>query len=45
MYVGLGDTLGGSEYGIYFGLKHEMKFSRFICDLLSIEKCLKKIIN
>jgi hypothetical protein len=36
MYIGLGDTLGNSEYGIWFGLKHATLFSKYICNLLSI---------
>ena len=33
-YIGLGDTLGSSEYGIYFGMKTNMEFSRQICHLI-----------
>ena len=29
----LGDSLGGTEYGIIFGMKHSIEFSRFICNL------------
>jgi len=38
MYIGLGDTLGGSEYGIYFGLKTGIIFSKYICNLISTVK-------
>ena len=34
LYIGLGDTLGSSEYGIYFGMKHSILFSKYICNLL-----------
>ena len=39
-YIGLGDTLGNSEYGIYFGLKHAILFSKHVCNLLSTVKYL-----
>jgi hypothetical protein len=34
IYIGLGDTLGNSEYGIFFGLKDNILFSKYICNLL-----------
>lgn len=39
-YIGLGNTLGYSEYGIYFGLRSGILFSRYICNLLPINKYL-----
>ena len=33
--VRLGDSLGGTEYGIHFGMKHSIEFSRHICHLMS----------
>ena len=33
-YIGLGDTLGNSEYGIYFGMKSNILFSEYICRLI-----------
>lgn len=41
MYIGMGDTLGASEYGIYFGLNAEIQFSKFICNLIPIVKYLE----
>ena len=39
-YIGLGDTLGSTEYGIKFGLKTNILFSKHICNLLSSVKYL-----
>jgi hypothetical protein len=36
IYVGLGDTLGNSEYGIYFGLNTAIKFSKWVCNNVKI---------
>ncbi len=36
LYCGLGDTLGSSEYGIYFGMKDSVAFSQYVCNLLGI---------
>jgi hypothetical protein len=36
LYIGLGDTLGGSEYGIYFGMASNIIFSKYICNLISL---------
>jgi hypothetical protein len=33
--IRLGDSLGGTEYGIVFGMKHSIEFSKHICHLLS----------
>lgn len=33
-YFGIGDTLGNSEWGIWFGMKHSILLSRHICHLL-----------
>jgi len=33
-YIGLGDTLGNSEYGIRFGMSSSMLFSKYICRLI-----------
>jgi hypothetical protein len=33
--IRLGDSLGGTEYGIVFGMKHSIEFSKHICQLLS----------
>jgi hypothetical protein len=33
--IRVGDSLGGTEYGIMFGMKHSIEFSRHICNLLS----------
>jgi len=33
--IRLGDSLGGTEYGIVFGMKHSIMFSKHICNLLS----------
>lgn len=41
-YIGLGDTLGTSEYGIFFGLKHAILFSKYICNLFSTVQYLEK---
>jgi len=41
MYIGLGETLGGSEYGIYFGMKHGIQFSKYICNLITTVKYLE----
>jgi len=41
IYIGLGDTLGNSEYGIFFGLNTGIQFSKFICNLIQIVKYLK----
>jgi hypothetical protein len=38
IYIGLGDTLGNSEYGIYFGMKSSMELSKHICHLLHLFK-------
>lgn len=35
MYIGLGNTLGTSEYGIYFGMKDSILLSKQICHLLA----------
>lgn len=35
MYVGLGNSLGLSEFGIYFGLEKGMFFAKYVCNLLS----------
>jgi hypothetical protein len=43
MYIGMGDTLGASEYGIYFGLNAGIQFSKFICNLIPIVKYLKTL--
>ena len=32
--IRLGDSLGGTEYGIIFGMKHSIEFSKYICNLL-----------
>lgn len=37
MYIGLGDTLGGSEYGIYFGMKSSMLLAKHIIHLLYVD--------
>ena len=34
-YIGLGDTLGGTDLGIWFGMKHSILLSKHICNLLS----------
>jgi len=31
----VGDSLGSTEYGILFGMKHSIEFSRHICNLVS----------
>lgn len=41
-YIGLGNTLGWSEYGIFFGLKHSILFSKYICNLLPVVKYLEE---
>ncbi|XWV26712.1 putative orfan [Tupanvirus soda lake] len=33
-YIALGDTLGNSEYGIFFGLRDNILFSKYICNIL-----------
>jgi hypothetical protein len=33
--IRVGDSLGGTEYGIMFGMKHSIEFSKHICNLLS----------
>jgi len=33
--VRVGDSLAGTEYGIVFGMKHSIEFSKHICQLLS----------
>jgi hypothetical protein len=33
--VRVGDSLGGTEYGIVFGMKHSIEFSKHVCNLLS----------
>jgi len=33
--VRLGDSLGSTEYGIHFGMKHSIEFSRHICNIMS----------
>jgi hypothetical protein len=38
VYFGLGDTLGGSDLGIWFGMKHSLLLSKHICNLLSSVK-------
>ncbi len=38
MYIGLGDTLGNSELGIYFGMKDAIAFSNYVCNLLGLTK-------
>lgn len=42
VYVGLGNTLGYSEYGIFFGLKTGINFAKHVCNLLSTVKYLDK---
>ena len=32
--IRLGDSLGGTEYGIIFGMKHSIEFSKYICNLM-----------
>ena len=39
-YIGLGNTLGYSEYGIKFGLQSGILFSKYICNLLPSVKYL-----
>jgi len=34
--IRLGDSLGATEYGIMFGMKHSIEFSKHICSLLPI---------
>jgi len=38
VYIGLGDTLGSSDLGILFGMKHSILLSKHICNLLSSVK-------
>ena len=38
VYIGLGDTLGGTDLGIWFGMKHSIILSKHICNLLSSVK-------
>ena len=33
--IRIGDSLGGTEYGIVFGMKHSIEFSKHICHLMS----------
>jgi hypothetical protein len=33
--IRVGDSLGNSDYGILFGMKHSIEFSRHICNLLT----------
>lgn len=40
VYIGLGNTLGYSEYGIYFGLQNGILFSKHLCNLLPMVKYL-----
>lgn len=40
MYIAFGNTLGLSSYGIHFGLRDSMLFSKHICNLLGIVKYL-----
>ena len=35
VYVGLGETLGASEYGIYMGMRYGMNFAMHACNLLT----------
>jgi len=37
-YIKLGDSLGGTEFGIIFGMKSSLLFSKHICNLLSSVK-------
>ena len=37
-YIKLGDSLGGTEFGIIFGMKSSVLFSKHICNLLSSVK-------
>ena len=32
--IRLGDSLAGTEYGIIFGMKHSIEFSKYICNFL-----------
>jgi hypothetical protein len=41
MYIGLGDTLGSSEYGIHFGMKNGIAFSQYVCNTIDVFKNLK----
>lgn len=38
IYIGLGDTLGSSEYGIHFGMKDGVAFSQYVCHLVGMSK-------
>jgi hypothetical protein len=38
--IKLGDSLGGTEYGIIFGMRTSILFSKHICNLLSSVKYL-----
>ncbi len=40
IYVGLGNTLGVSEFGIHFGLKDAIWFAKHVCNLLGTVKYL-----
>ena len=31
----MGDTLGGTEYGIFYGMATHIIFSKHVCNLLS----------
>ena len=33
--IRVGDSLGGTEYGIMFGMKHSIEFSKHICSIMS----------
>ena len=33
--IRIGDSLAGTEYGIVFGMKHSIEFSKHICNLMS----------
>ena len=33
--IRLGDSLAGTEYGIIFGMKHSIEFSKYICNFLA----------
>jgi hypothetical protein len=35
IYIRVGDSLGSTEYGIKFGMKHSIRFSKYICNMMS----------
>ena len=35
IYIRVGDSLGSTEYGSYFGMRHSVRFSKYICTLMA----------